>query len=399
MKIIFFIGIRSASFSAAYVRISSFIKVFEAEGHNVYAISTYSPRSLSKMGLRIKEGMEIYNLCLVLWAENIFSLLFNILSSFVVSFLLLSLFRPKVVIISVPSGEPAVGAYLAAKLIRAKVFFDIRDEWEDYVISKASSKTFKGAYKLLKALMTSLYNKGDLVVAVTQPIARSLRLRGVRRVEVIPNGADINVFRPYEKNTVRGRLGLKDDEFVLVYEGGVGGYYRLDVVVRALTRLDDTVRNKIRLVVIGSGDIPNLLKLAENLGLKDNVIYLGVKNDKAELAQIISAGDIGLIPYDDNPLWKNSVPAKFYEYCACGIPVIATVHDDSYLEELIKKYEIGVTSPPLDEEKLAEAIYWLYKNKSFREVAGKKARQLIEEKFDRNKIAEEYLNLIKEMMK
>jgi glycosyltransferase involved in cell wall biosynthesis len=88
------------------------------------------------------------------------------------------------------------------------------------------------------------------------------------------------------------------------------------------------------------------------------------------------------------------VPAKFYEYCACGIPVIATTHNNSHLEELIKKHEIGVTSPPLDEEKLAEAIYWLYKNKSFREAAGIKARRLIEEKFDRNKIAEEYLNLI-----
>jgi len=272
--------------------------------------------------------------------------------------------------------------------------FDVRDEWEDYAINKASSKTFREAYRLLKALMTSLYNKSDLVVAVTQPIARSLKLRGVRGVKIVPNGADINVFRPYEKSVVRRGLGLRDDEFVIVYEGGIGGYYRLDVVVRAIAKLDDSTRSKIRLLIIGSGDMPTVLKLAESFGLNDNVIYLGVKNDKVELAQIISAGDIGIVPYDANPLWKNSVPAKFYEYCACGIPVIATVCDDSLLGDLIEKHRIGVTSPPLDEEKLANAIDWLYKNKSFIETAGERARQLIKEKFDRNKVAEEYLNLI-----
>ena len=85
-------------------------------------------------------------------------------------------------------------------------------------------------------------------------------------------------------------------------------------------------------------------------------------------------------------------------YCACGIPVIATAYADSLIAEFIRKHEIGATSPPLDEEKLAEAIYQLYKNESFREAAGKRARTLIEEKFDRNKIAEDFLNSVKHIV-
>ena len=50
----------------------------------------------------------------------------------------------------------------------------------------------------------------------------------------------------------------------------------------------------------------------------------------------------------------------------------------------------------MDEEKLAEAMSYLYKNESFRKAAGKRARSLMEEKFDRNKIAIEFLSLIKE---
>jgi glycosyltransferase involved in cell wall biosynthesis len=394
MKILFFLGSVNPFPGAGWTRIGFFAKYFKDRGYDVAVIGIFSPKSLKMAGFKSWREIPLYNVIPTFWTENIFSLVFNVFSSIILAPIIFLILRPKVVVISLPSGEPSVGAYLASKFARAKVVFDVRDEWEDYVISKATSKAFEEAYRLLKALMTSLYDKSDMVVAVTQPISRNLRLRGVRDVKVVPNGADVSAFRPYEKDSARRRLGFKDDEFIIIYEGGVGGYYRLDVVVRALARLNNAVREKMRLLIVGSGEVPNLLRLAEKFGLKDNMVYLGVKNDKVELAQIISAGDIGIVPYDANPLWKNSVPAKFYEYCACGIPVIATVCDDSLLGDLIEKHQIGVTSPPLDEEKLANAIDWLYKNKSFIETAGERARQLIKEKFDRNKVAEEYLNLI-----
>jgi len=51
--------------------------------------------------------------------------------------------KPKVIIVSLLNGEPAVGTYLALRLVRVKVVFDVRDEWEDYVIGKSSQKTFQ----------------------------------------------------------------------------------------------------------------------------------------------------------------------------------------------------------------------------------------------------------------
>jgi len=394
LRILFFLGFANPFPGAGWTRIGFFAKYFKDKGHDVAVIGVFSPRSLSMAGFRSWEGVPIYNVIPTFWVDSIFSLLFDIFSSVIVAPIIILALRPKVVVISLPSGEPSVGAYVASKFAHAKVVFDVRDEWEDYVINKASSKSLKGVYRLLKALMTSLYNKSDLVVTVTRLVARSLRLRGVRGIKIVPNGADINVFRPYEKSVVRRRFGLKDDDFVIVYEGGVGGYYRLDVVIKALARLDNAFRNKIRLLVAGSGDLPKLFRLAENFGLKDNVLYLGAKNDKVKLAQIISAGDVAIVPYDDNPLWKNSVPAKFYEYCACAVPVIATVYDDSLLARIIKEGEVGLTTLPLDDEELSKAILWFYHNAELREVMGRRARMLVEEKFDRNKIADEFFKLI-----
>ena len=205
-------------------------------------------------------------------------------------------------------------------------------------------------------------------------------------VKLVPNGADLNTFKPLPKEDV--------GPFNLLYSGGIGGYYRIDVILKALRRLFDKGPNDIVLTVVGSGDVDNLLSLASELDILKNIDYKGVIHERIELASLIAKADVGLIPYDDNPLWSNALPAKFFEYCACGIPVIATAHKDSLIAELIKNYQIGLTSKPMDEEKLAEAIYWMYKNRTFTEGAGKRARTLIEDRFDRTKIAEEFLKMI-----
>ena len=394
LRILFVLGSPNPLPGAGWTRVSFFAKSFKEKGLNVTVIGAFSPKSLKMAGFKSWKKIPIYNVIPTFCIESVLTLMINVLSSIVLLPIIFLVLKPKIIIASLPSGEPAVGAYFASKLTHAKIVFDVRDEWEDYMICKAQSKVFREVYKLLKALMTNLYNKGDLVVAVTYPIACSLKLRGARKVEVVPNGADVNVFKPYEKDIVRRQLGLMDDEFVIVYEGSVGGYYRLDVVVRALARLNNAARNKMKLLIVGSGEVSNILSLAEDFGLKDNVIYLGVKNDKVELAQIISAGNVGIVPYDDNPLWKNSVSAKFYEYCACGIPVIATVYDNSLLASIIKKHEVGLTTPPMNDEKLSETILWIYQNAQLRSVMGRRARMLVEEKFDRNKIADEFFKLI-----
>ncbi|MCJ7631554.1 glycosyltransferase family 4 protein [Candidatus Bathyarchaeota archaeon] len=281
---------------------------------------------------------------------------------------------------------------MACKLTRTKSIVDYRDEWEDYTISLSNSRIRRFFYSAVKKLMASFfYSKSEITTAVTPNFVESLESRGVINVRLVPNGADVTVFKQYGKNIIRRKLGLDDNDFIIIYSGRIGGYYKLDTVIKALTKL--LGRNKkVKLLMIGDGsDVPNVLELSKFLNLSDNVLYLGVKNDKNEIAEILSASDLGIIP---GLYTKGQLPVKFFEYCACGLPVIATVHENSILAKLMREHEIGLTTPPMDEEKLAEAIYRIYENESFREAAGKRARLLIEEKFDRNKIAEEFLKLI-----
>lgn len=388
MKILFFLGYPNPTADAAWTRISFFANAWSKKGCSIEVLGVFTYKSLQKRGVRTSGIVNISNLIFRMQLMHPLIFAFNSFMSLIVSTLLLIVRKPSVAIVSVPAGDVGLGALMACRLLGIKCVVDYRDEWEDWFRILTNNKAGRLFYSAAKKVATNLYAQSEIVAAVTPSFMRVLKQRGLGNVTLITNGADVKTFKPLNH-------GKKNESFTIFYSGGVGGYYRLDVVIGAIKRLVERNLNGIKLVVAGQGEIEALLRLVAELGLSSKVDYVGAINDKSELAQLIGMADVGMVPYDDNPLWKNSAPAKFYEYCACGLPVIATAHKDSILAELIREYRIGITSPPLNEEKLAEAIYWIYQNRIFRETAGKRARLLIEEKFDRNKIAIDFLNLLK----
>ncbi|HYL67319.1 MAG TPA: glycosyltransferase family 4 protein [Nitrosopumilaceae archaeon] len=395
MKILFFLHFSNPSPSAAWTRISFFADYFSRKGITIFIAGVFSFKSLGRAGRGKWNESKIFNTTPIIMATNIFALIFNHVSSFFSSMILIICLKPDIVVISVPNGDCALGSYLAAKIFRKKILIDYRDEWEDYIIKRAVSGFYKQSYKFLKTLITRCYINSAQVVTVTNALANSLTERGVRNVKIISNGADTNVFKPYDKLKTRQRLGFDERDFIILYSGGIGEYYKLDIVVRALQKLINKVQN-VKLLLVGGGpELQVVLNLSEDLGIRNRIFYLGPKSDKIELAEIISAADVGVVPYDANPLWKNSLPAKAFEYFACGLPVVATVYEDSTLGKLIFEHKIGLVSDPENVEALADCLERISIDNSFRKDASKKAVLLIEECFDRNKIAEKFLNLIK----
>lgn len=387
MKILFVLGLPNPFPSAAWTRIGFFTKDWSRKGHSIEVLGTFSYKSLQKRGARKIGKVNVFNLIFHMDLNHPLVFTLNSISSFIVSTLFLLARKPDFAVVSVPSGDAGLGALMACKLLKAKCVVDYRDEWEDYVISLTSHKTEKVFYSIIRKLAACLYVRSQLVVAVTPNFATSLKLRGVTYVRLVWNGADTMTFKPLSNER-------ENQGFTVFYSGGIGGYYRLDMAVHSISKLVNKGAETVKLIIAGSGEVQKVLNVAFEMGVSSNIEYKGVINDKAKLAELIAEADVGLIPYDDNPLWKNSLPAKFFEYCACGIPLMATVYEDSLLATFIREHCIGVVSPPMDEGKLAEAIYRIYRDKSFREAAGKRARAFIEEDFDRTKIAENFLKLI-----
>lgn len=391
MKILFVLGFPNPFPGAGWIRIGFFAEDWSKKGHSIDILGSFSYEAFRKKGIKKFNRINIFNMVFTMGLYNPLIFVLNSTISFIISMPFLLVRRPSITIVSLPTGDIGLGVSMACRLLKIKYVIDYRDEWEDYAASRTNSKINESFYFMVKTLMTNIYSKSHLVVTVTSNLMLHLIQRGITNIRLVPNGADTMTFKS-------SSIKEENENSTIFYSGVIGEYYSLDLAVKSIKKLIDDGLKNIRLVIAGEGEIQKVLDLALRLNVLNNIVYLGPINDKTELAQRIANADVGLIPYDDNPLWKNSLPAKFFEYCACGIPVIATAYEDSLLAMLIRKYEIGLSSPPMDEESLAEAIYWLYKNKSFRDAAGKRARALIEEKFDRNKISEEFLNLVETLL-
>jgi len=310
LKILFVLGRPNPFPSASWTRIGFFAKDWSKKGHSVEVLGTFSYETLQKRGVGKIGQVKIFNLIFNMGLSHPLVFALNSIISFIVSTFFLLAKKPNVTVVSVPSGDAGLGAVMACKLLKAKHVVDYRDEWEDYAISLTNSRVERSFYSAIKELMARLYAKCHIVATVTPNFLTSLNRRGIANVRLVPNGADTRVFKLIN-------VGRRENKnFTIFYLGGVGEYYRLDVAVKALKKLMGKGLSNIKLVIAGGGYVQKVLSFAQEMGISSNLEYKGAINEKSKLAELIAEADVGLIPYDSNPLWKNSLPAKFYEYCA-----------------------------------------------------------------------------------
>lgn len=384
----------------ASTRVEQHAKYLAKKGNNVTVSCIFDPLKKEKPKSSYWNGINIISFTPLVLKLNPFTMIFNLLSLIFTQWIPFVLSRPDVVIISVPPGESSLGAFLLAKLFRIKqIYFDYRDEWEDYAIVNSKSRLFKSCYRFLKKLMNNCYNASTLTITVTDSVSNELRNRGIQNNVVITNGTDTSIFKPSSsKDNIRIHLGLDSNDFVLIYSGLLGEYYNIENVLYAIKTLIPKIP-KLKLLLLGDGPSRDkLIDLAISLGLATNVIYLGRKSNRIEVAQIVAASDVGMVPYHENNIsflnLNKAIPVKFLEYMSCGIPIIATVDNSSLVGQLIVKYGVGLISPPGDVKMLADNIDKMYRDRNLLHTAGNKGKELVRDTFDINRLSEKLLYLI-----
>ena len=318
--------------------------------------------------------------------------LFNVLSAFFSSFLMCLLKRPDVVIASVPPGEPSLGAFLVSRIFGMPVIFDVRDEWENYRINSEVALP-RLWYTIMKKVYNGVYNEGRFCVAVNKMVVDHLVERGIERVHLVPHSLDTSLFMLRDRAKTRIELGLDPADFIVVYAGIFQEYYRIEIVMKALHKLvfEEGVKN-LKLLIVGSGpQMKEYIRIVKELKLFNNVSFIGLK-PREKVAEFLGCSDAGVIPYDDNPLWTSALPTKFYEYCSSGLPIVASVFENSLLANYIKKLKVGLVVEPLNVEEMSRAIEFLYHHNNKRREMGANARKEALTCFDRETVS---LNLLK----
>jgi alpha-1,6-mannosyltransferase len=159
----------------------------------------------------------------------------------------------------------------------------------------------------------ALYRRFDAVFALSENGgAAKLRSYGVDPVDTVPLGVELGEFGTERRDPrLRSKIGVADDQPLLIYVGRLDGEKKPDVVVDAFRRLPEGLG--ARLVLLGEGPLK-----AEIAQLRDDRILLpGYVKGRADLARWLASSDIYVSGMADETFGVSIVEAQ-----ASGLPVV-----------------------------------------------------------------------------
>lgn len=191
------------------------------------------------------------------------------------------------------------------------------------------------------------------------------------KVDVLYNGVDLERFHPGNREGLGGplrrELGIPAEAFLLLFVGS--GFERkgLRYAIAALAELKEKrVRPEPRLAVIGKGDSSPYQRLAADLGVSRQVLFLGPRRN---LEAYYAAGDLFLLPTLYDPFSNACLEAM-----ASGVPVVTSRSNGA--SELLEEGRGGeILEDPLDVSSIASSIKNFFDLDRRRE-AGHEARRV-----------------------
>lgn len=225
------------------------------------------------------------------------------------------------------------------------------------------------------AIERTLMRDADGVIAeCPQDLQDMMRLYGARRgaIHIVPCGFDPLSFWPVRERA-RERLGLVEDDFVVLQLGRMVPRKGIDTVIEGVAELAARYGVQARLLVVGGAAAPGdghetaelqaLMALATRLGLRRQVTFTGPKAP-AELRYWYSAADV----FVTTP-WYEPFGITPVEAMACGTPVIGSAVGG--IKSTVVDGRTGYLIAPRDPVQLAARLHRLYADPDLARKLGK----------------------------
>lgn len=184
-------------------------------------------------------------------------------------------------------------------------------------------------------------------------------------VHQIPNGVDLDVYRPRDREECRSLLGIAKGKRVLMFAATAlnmrnkGG----DLLLRALQLLPEKLRRELILLMLGEGGDA----LAEQAGIE--TLNLGyIFHDRLKV-MAYSAADLFV-----QPSRAESLPLVVQESMACGTPIAAFPVGGTV--DLVRPGMTGYLAKVEDSHDLARGIEQLLAEDAARESMSRRCREV-----------------------
>jgi len=243
----------------------------------------------------------------------------------------------------------------------------------------------------------------DCVITVSYAMRDELEKFGFPydKIRVCWNGVDPDKYDPNnvsdeEKKGLRHRYGIADHENMLFFVGRLVTVKGIDNLVKAMPHVLQDFPNT-KLVVLGVGDMEwDLKAMAENLGIKDKVIFRTEFVSEPERILHYAASDCVILP---------SIYEPFGIVCTESMSmakptVVGARGTNGFREQIIPEgdKQSGYHINPFDPNDIAWGIKQVLGDKEQAAWMGKNARQRVLDTFSWDSVTKRTIEIYKEFM-
>lgn len=287
-----------------------------------------------------------------------------------------------------PPLQLGITGYLLSRLKKAPLCLQIIDIVPDAAVELGMIQNER-LIRLAHRLERWVYEHADRIIVISHGFADNLRSKGVpeSKIHVFSDSVDTDAVRPIrENNGFRGMNNIRQNEFVVLYSGNIGGKQGLETLIKAANTLHH--EDNIKFVIVGDGSArESLSALVEQLSLS-NVIFLPLQHIE-RVSQMLSAADVLVLTQKAN-IVDIIIPSKLLTYMAAGQPVIAAANLQSEAARTIHLADCGKVVPPEDARALSEAILYVQAHPEDARKWGMNARSYAEKNFSKEFVLSKY---------
>ena len=240
----------------------------------------------------------------------------------------------------------------------------------------------------LGALARRVFAHASVVTAPSRDLLeRAAALGATGDVDLIPWGADPDVFRPDPDGAQRVRRlhGLAESDVLVI---GIGRFVRwkgFDDLITSVAQARAEVPT-LKLVLVGDGDIRRELEAqVADLGLADVVSFAGMAV-RDDVNAYLSAADIVAVPSVHSNGFVDGQPTVALEAMAASKPLV--VSRVGGLPDLVRAGENGLIVEERDPSALAAAIVSLARDAPRRTAMGAAGRTRVERELNWDTVAD-----------
>jgi glycosyltransferase involved in cell wall biosynthesis len=252
-----------------------------------------------------------------------------------------------------------------------------------YLLTEHSTINRRRSIQIFKIIDGLVYNRYAKIICISKQVQNSLIkwLPKIKeKIEIIPNGIPMN-----SKSNNSPIIKKYDALFVgrLIHQKGI------NFLLEAVSILQKKYKKIIRVAIVGDGPLKKaLIKMCEELEIKDSVEFLGFQRD---VDQIMRFSRVLVLP----SRWEG-FGLVLLEAMKNKLPIIAT--NVGGIPEIITNGHEGILVPKENPKILANSINGVLENSELRNQFIQNAYKKVQNHYSIEKYAHNMFNLYSKMM-